>query len=210
MSLLSKLFHYVLLTTSKYKIDESHGISHSMNVLHYANKLYESEVIDYPILKKHEKLIYVTAVLHDMCDKKYVNEKEGLIEIEEFLEDGDKLNDIEINASKHIMDTMSYSKVIKNGFPNLGCYQKAYNVVREADLLTAYDFDRCMIYQMNRNNCDMIDAYHNAKELFKNRVFKHNEDNLFLLDYSKIESIRLHNLALERMNAWKKIIRINL
>ena len=37
---------------------------------------------------------------------------------------------------------------LKNGFPDMGEYQTAYNIVREADLLCAYDFDRCMIYQM--------------------------------------------------------------
>jgi len=68
MSLLSKLVHFVLLTTKKYQIDESHGLSHSMNVLHYANKIYESEIENYPILKNQEKLIYVSAILHDMCE----------------------------------------------------------------------------------------------------------------------------------------------
>jgi len=206
MSLLSKLFHYVLLTTAKYSIDESHGISHSMNVLHYANKLYETEVENYPILKEQEKLIYVSAVLHDMCDKKYLNEKDGLDEIEGFLKDDNKLTPTEINISKQIMNTMSYSKVKKNGFPTLGGYQKAYNIVREADLLTAYDFDRCMIYQMSKNKYDMIDSYENARALFKERILMHNEDKLFLLGYSKIESVKLHSLALERMNVWKNLI----
>ena len=34
----------------------------------------------------------------------------------------------------------------------MGEYQTAYNVVREAALLCAYDFDRCMIYQMYIKN----------------------------------------------------------
>ena len=87
MSLLSKLFHYVLLASKKYNIDESHGLAHSMNVLQYANKIYQQEVLNTPYLKQHEKLIYVTAILHDMCDKKYVDEKNGIKEIEEFLQD---------------------------------------------------------------------------------------------------------------------------
>jgi HD superfamily phosphodiesterase len=206
MSLLSKLVHFVLLTTKKYNIDESHGLSHSMNVLHYANKIYEHEVKSYPILKNQEKLIYVSAILHDMCDKKYLDEADGLREIESFLQEEDALSPTEINMSKQIMSTMSYSKVKQVGFPIMGGYQKAYHIVREADLLTAYDFDRCIIYKINKNGGDLEDAFKNANELFENRVLKHNEDNLFLFDYSKRESVLLHEIALQRISGWKRIM----
>jgi HD superfamily phosphodiesterase len=206
MSLLSKLVHFVLLTTKKYNIDESHGLSHSMNVLHYANKIYESEIENYPILKNQEKLIYVSAILHDMCDKKYLDEAAGLREIESFLQEEDALTPTEINMSKQIMSTMSYSKVKQLGFPIMGGYQKAYHIVREADLLTAYDFDRCIIYKINKNGGDLEDAFKNANELFENRVLKHNEDNLFLFDYSKRESVLLHEIALQRISGWKRIL----
>jgi hypothetical protein len=206
MSLLSKLVHFVLLTTKKYGIDESHGLSHSMNVLQYSNKIYENEIESYPILKNQEKLIYVSAVLHDMCDKKYVDESSGLKEIEEFLQSENALTPTEINMSKQIMATMSYSKVKQYGYPIMGGYQKAYHIVREADLLTAYDFDRCMIYQMNKNGGNLEDAFKNANELFESRVLRHNDDGLFLFDYSKKESLVLHQLALQRINSWKKIL----
>jgi HD superfamily phosphodiesterase len=206
MSLLSKLVHFVLLTTKKYNIDESHGLSHSMNVLHYANKIYEHEVKSYPILKNQEKLIYVSAILHDMCDKKYLDEATGLREIESFLQEEDALSPTEINMSKQIMSTMSYSKVKQVGYPIMGGYQKAYHIVREADLLTAYDFDRCIIYKINKNGGDLEDAFKNANELFENRVLKHNEDNLFQFDYSKRESVLLHEIALQRISGWKRIM----
>ena len=47
-----------------------------------------------------------------------------------------------------IIGSMSYSKVKKNGFPELGDYQTEYNIVREADLLAAYDIDRAIIYRI--------------------------------------------------------------
>jgi HD superfamily phosphodiesterase len=206
MSLLSKLFHFVLITTNKYGIDESHGLSHSMNVLHYANKIYENEVTSYPILKNQEKLIYVSAILHDMCDKKYVDENSALKEIEIFLQAEHALTPVEINMSKQIMSTMSYSKVKEFGFPIMGGYQKAYHVVREADLLTAYDFDRCMIYNMNKNGVTIDEAFENARELFNKRVLLHNEHELFQFEYSKKESQILHIIALQRINFWKKMI----
>jgi len=193
--------------SKKYNIDDSHGLTHSMEVLQYANKIYEKESIEYPLLKEHEKMIYISAVLHDMCDKKYMDEKKGLKEIEQFLSDEDKCSVIELNIIKEIISTMSYSKVKKDGFPTLGCYQRAYHVVREADLMAAYNFDRCIMYKMNKNNGNFDDAYINAKELFENRVLKHNEDSLFLCSYSKDESVQLHNLALQRMTFWKHMIR---
>jgi hypothetical protein len=206
MSLLSKLMYFVLLTTKKYGIDESHGLLHSMNVLQYANKIYEHEVVNYPILKKQEKLIYVSAILHDMCDKKYLDEITGLNEIDNFLHSEHALHPIEINMSKQIMSTMSYSKVKVDGFPTMGGYQMAYHVVREADLLTAYDFDRCMIYKMNQNGGNIENAFIDAEDLFNKRVLQHNDHGLFLFDYSRKESIPLHNTALQRISAWRNMV----
>jgi len=206
MTLLNKLFNFTLYIASKYNIDESHNIMHSMNVLYYANKIFESEVTKSPYIKNQEKLIYVTSILHDMCDKKYMNEEEGIKNINEFLETDSFLTPDQLAISNQIMSTMSYSKVKKNGFPQLGDYQKAYNIVRESDLLTAYDFDRCLIYQMHANNDNYLDAFNNAEALFNNRVLKHNEDELFLLDYSKYESIVLHQQALDRIAFHKRMI----
>ena len=213
MSLLTKLFQYVLLTSSKYNIDETHGVSHSMKVLQFANNIYEAERFKHPILQQQEKVIYVSAILHDMCDRKYVNEEEGLLSINNFLKD--KLTPDELYATKKIISTMSYSKVKKSGFPDLQEYQMAYHVVREADLLSAYDFDRCMLYNMrcqvkNNGSTDevkIMDAYNDANELFNKRVLAHNKDRLFVTDYSKERYLELHIDAMRRMNAWKRIMK---
>jgi HD superfamily phosphodiesterase len=193
-----------MFTSAKYSIDESHGLSHSMNVLYYANQIYDSEVFQKPYIRDQKRIILVAAVLHDMCDKKYMNEKEGIKEIEYFLED--KLKPVEIEVVSDIMSTMSYSKVKKNGFPDLKEYQTAYHIVRESDLLTAYDFDRSMIYHMSTVGVSLEDAYVNAKEIFLSRVLKHNEDNLFFTEYARKESISLHTQSLYRMLYWKNII----
>lgn len=204
MSLLTKLFNFVLLTSAKYNIDESHGLSHSMDVVHNAHKIYENEVPLNPYLLQQENIILTSAALHDMCDKKYMNEYEGIKLIEDFLKD--KLDNEEIEITKKIITTMSYSTVKKNGFPSLGMYQHAYHIVREADLLSAYDFDRCMIYKMNTHNYSIQDAFTDAINLFKNRVYKHNDDNLFITEYSKELSVILEKKSHERINNWKKIL----
>jgi len=205
MLLLSKLLKFVLFTSQKFNIDESHGIGHSMDVLHFAHNIYESEVHTNPFLKKHENIIYVSAIIHDMCDKKYMNQDDGIFEIEKFLQKKLPVNDID--AVKQIISTMSYSYVKKNGFPILGEYQHAYHIVREADLLTAYDFDRCMAYKLHLNGGDIDDAFEDSLDLFNHRVLQHNKDNLFLTDYSLLKSRELHMQSLQRIQNWKQILK---
>ena len=204
MSLLSKFFSFILFISNKYNIDESHGIRHSMEVLQFTSEIINSELLCNPQLKEQEKVIYASALLHDMCDKKYMDEKEGIKEIQTFL--NDKLTSQEIDVTSLIISTMSYSKVKTNGFPtNLGKYELAYHIVREADLLSAYDFERCMIYNIHRLNGDFDTAFIDAKHLFENRVFKHNEDKLFITNYSKQISLSLHANALTKINSWCKL-----
>jgi HD superfamily phosphodiesterase len=193
------------MTSQKHNIDESHGLSHSMNVLRFASEIYETESNKFPIVKQHEKIIYVSAALHDMCDKKYMDQDEGITEIDNFLED--KLDPMEINVVKLIISTMSYSYVKANGFPNMGPYKTAYHIVREADLLSAYDFDRCMIYNMNRKSGNLEESFQDANLLFANRIFKHNEDGLFKTQYSLKKSLELESTSLQQIGTWKKLLK---
>lgn len=204
MYFFTKLINFVLLASSKYNIDESHGIIHSMNVLHFAHEIYEAELPKNPRLYENQKIIYTAAVLHDMCDKKYMDEHEGISEIAKYI--GSDFHDYEVDAISSIIGTMSYSKVKKSGFPKLGPYQHAYHIVREADLLAAYDFDRCMIYDLRQKEVDMWGAYQHANELFEKRIFKHNADKLFVHDYAKQKSLELESIALQRISAWRKIL----
>jgi len=206
MSLFGKLFQFVLLQSAKYNIDESHSVGHSMNVLHYSHEILNSELELHKYLLKDEKLIYISAIIHDMCDKKYVNVDNGLEDIQHFLKD--KVSSDELEASKKIISTMSYSYVKKNGFPDLGLYQPAYHIVREADLLSAYDFDRSVYYHLYRTTNNIEEAFSNANDLFQNRVFRHNDDGLFLTDYSKIKSVELEGIAHKRIISWRKMLKI--
>jgi len=204
MRLLSKLFKFVITTSVKYNIDESHGLSHSMNVLQNSHNIYESELVNNPELYKMKKIIYVSSVLHDMCDKKYVVESDGINNIQDFLED--KLSNNEILHVKNIVSTMSYSTVKRCGFPDLGEIQMAYHIVREADLLSAYDFDRCMIYKMYNDGSDIKHAFDDAVDLFYNRVFQHETDKLLITKYSKDLHYKLKEIAINRIIVWDKIL----
>ena len=201
----NSIFNFILLTCRKYNIDESHGLLHSMDVLDKTNNIINYD----PTLNKKKafldkEIIYTSALLHDMCDKKYMNETEGITNINNMLKE--HISQKEIQAVHDIVGTMSYSKVKKKGFPDLGKYQAAYHVVREADLLCAYDFDRALIYHMYRKNSDFQQAYRESIELFKNRVFKHEKDNLFTYDYSKQQAMELKKHSLQRIRQWKRIM----
>jgi HD superfamily phosphohydrolase YqeK len=187
-----------------FNIDESHAVKHSMDVYNYANKIYQHELITRPILEKQKEIIYVSAILHDMCDKKYMSEKEGIMLIKKHMLDYMPVSNIDVMS--HIISTMSYSKVKSNGFPNLGEYQLAYHIVREADLLTAYDVDRTVIYGIYQEGLTYDKSLQRASHILETRVLKYIDDNLFVTDYSKKEAIKLHIKAEIDLDNLKKII----
>ena len=203
MVALNDLFMFVLTMSRKYNIDSSHSESHSMDVLHFAHENYKSQLDMFPYLEEQTNVIYSATVLHDMCDKKYMKQDDGIKEIEQFLHD--KLNPEEVYYTKRIMETMSYSTVKKNGYPDLGDYQMAYHVVREADLLSSYDFDRSMIYHMNKGN-NLTNSYYNALDLFGNRVFNYNTDKLLLSDYAQKKSFQLNIKSINQIYSWNRIL----
>ena len=178
---------------SKFNIDESHALKHSIEVFNFANKIYDSEIENDSSLVECKNIIFASAILHDMCDKKYMNEEEGIAEIKRFVQL--YMTEDEINAVVSIITTMSYSKVKLNGYPNLGKYQMAFHIVREADLLAAYDIDRCLMFSMFNDKLSYTDALCKAKILFVNRVLTYRSDNLFVTEYSKSLSKTLHNKA---------------
>ena len=203
-NLINAGFKYVVETSKLYNIDESHALKHSMEVYGLAKKIYESEVLKNSILEQQQAIIFMAAIGHDMCDKKYMDEKEGIRKYQDYLSEYMTRADLEIMGQ--IIGTMSYSKVKVNGFPELGEYQTAYHIVREADLLAAYDIDRCIIYTIYRNNCSYTDALKVAVELFDNRVFRMRQDRLFKTVYSKKESLKMHKKAKKDVEQLIKIL----
>ena len=205
--ILSELFQYVIAISTKYGIDESHSLGHSMRVFQFANKIAAEEPLykNCPdLFEEQQPIIHAAAILHDTCDKKYRNEKEGLAELREFLRP--MMIDPHISITIDIINTMSYSKVTKYGMPDFGEYQTVFNIVREADLLDAYDFDRSMIYHMNRSKRPIEDAYANAHDLFEKRVLRHMDDGLLLTQYAIRSHPELSRHAILRINEWKRTL----
>ena len=203
-TIVNAAFNFVIFTSNKYNIDESHSLKHSIDVFNFANKIYNSEINKSPFLLEQKDIIHASAILHDMCDKKYMNEGDGVLNINKYMEP--YMPQTELKVVSDIISTMSYSKVKKNGYPNLGNYQLAYNIVREADLLSAYDVDRCLIYQMMHEKFNYSDSLKLVYDLFENRVLKYRGDNLFITNYSKSKSYDLHAKAVEDLLEMKKLI----
>lgn len=222
-SFFDSLLQFVVATSVKYNIDESHGLGHSMDVLYYANKIFDAEIALNPLdlVATHERIIYTAAVVHDMCDRKYMDDVgEGRARIDHLL------TELKVPVSERrvvidIVDSMSYSKVKDTGFPSHGEYQRAFHIVREADLLSAYDFDRCMLYQMHNMSkmtssssaCsadsasgDMESAFKDAETLFRVRMFRHKADGMLTTQYAQDNHDLLVTRATERMNSWRATI----
>jgi len=204
-SLINHAFNFVVQTSKKYNIDESHALKHSMDVFHYANQIYSHELIKNPFLLEQQEVIYVASIIHDMCDKKYMNEEKGVEEIKVYMQDYMSLGNL--NAVCDIVSTMSYSKVQLCGYPDLLEYQTCYHIVREADLLAGYDVERCIIYQMMHEKYNYSDSLQKMMELFDKRILKYIKDELFITEYSKQESKLLHIKALKDIQYVKRLIR---
>jgi len=192
-TIVNRAFQFVIISSEKYHIDESHALKHSLDVYHYANQIYNSEKTNHPYLEEQHPVICASAILLDMCDKKYMEEAYGLREIQKYM--ADYMSTEHIHAMSDIISTMSYSKVKVCGFPNLENYQLSYHIVREADLLSGYDVTRSIIYQMMHEKYNYTNSLYMANELFNHRAFHYLSDNLFVTDYSKQLATSLHSDA---------------
>ena len=172
--LLDQAFLCVMEMCKQYKIDESHSTKHSLDVLTFAKHLCVPEV-------SHQlRVIYVAAIVHDMCDRKYLDEDIGTSSICKYLVHF--MTQEEIDAVLMIITNMSYSKVKKRGFPILNEWSTAYHIVREADLLASYDIDRCIIYGMMKEHLGYSKATQRAKELYEMRVMNYIMDGMFITE----------------------------
>ena len=91
------------------------------------------------------------------------------------------------------------------GFPDLKEFQLSYNIVREADLLCAYDLDRAIIYSIIHNNQSFSQALNNTIDLYYERMDNHIKDNLFKTDYGLSTAQILHNESNQRIEELKQL-----
>tara|TARA_B100000282_G_C31677551_1_gene465135 strand:+ start:500 stop:1138 length:639 start_codon:yes stop_codon:yes gene_type:complete len=205
---IGNIYGFIVAMTRKYGIDETHGVRHSMNVYEYSQKIFAKEVKKVPMLIDQERLIYTSALLHDLCDHKYIDEREGKKEIGNFLMT-QSYQEKEIKEISKIISTMSYSKIKVSGVPNHGDIQKAFQIVRESDLLDSYDVDRCILYDMLKKDTRFEKSYENAKLIFDERMFKYLDDYHIVTEEGRKLAENLEIQSKNRIEEIKKSISNN-
>lgn len=205
---MNSIISFIMTQTAKYNIDESHSLNHALNVLDYSKKIYDDEVILHPKLENQQHIIYTSALIHDTCDSKYMNEKSSIDEITTFL-DANSYSHCDIENIINIITSMSYHKIKQNGFPSLADCQEAFHIVREADLLASFDFNRAILYALHRQNLSYIDSFYESKNLYYNRMDKLVDDNLFLTSFGKQEALVLGDKAKKDIENIENIIKMS-
>jgi hypothetical protein len=171
-------------------------------VYRYAEQIYQHELKSNQEIETLYDIIIFSAALHDMCDYKYIDQSTGIQRIINFLDLNLELDYNSINLICKIITNISYTKIKKYGFVQFESEleQLAFNIVREADLLTAYDFDRSIIYAMANKKMLWSDAINETVRYFKARVLTQISDKLFITKYGLEQAQMLHNQALSKIN----------
>lgn len=203
MSQLEQIIKFINDTCLQYNIDDSHDLRHSLEALGWSEQLTKGRTLS----PKSLQIIHLSCLLHDMCDKKYMDEAMGLDRIRTFLKDVLEVEEDILEAVVFIINTMSYSKVIKYGYPQFTEEEKeieyCYHVVRNSDLLCSYDPERCINYQI-RCGGSRKEGIKKMLELFDNRILKLIDNNYINLDESKVYAIELHDKVLVELEKYKK------
>ena len=171
---MNRLYDFVEQMCKDYNIDESHDLRHAKDCVQTAYS-----ILDYDITSDEKEVITYAAALHDCVDKKYANVAEASERVRTFLlQEGWPQERVQVILD--IINTMSYSylkKQMVDGkavFPNHGVYQRAYHIVRQADLLCSYKVERCYLYQKHiAPTMPEEEVWKRVNALFQSRVFKY-------------------------------------
>jgi hypothetical protein len=172
---MQKVYEFIEKCCLEQGIDDSHGLIHSKHTVEWAELLMDS----LNVYEDERKFVMYGAALHDMCDSKYIEVEKGQAIIYQWLLDTGWEPDV-ANALIQVIGSTSYTKLkqarIKGEivYPTHGKWQRAYHIIRHADLLDAYKVERCMLYNMHIHpEMASSDAWKVVSTLFENRVFNY-------------------------------------
>lgn len=198
---IDKIKSFIEQTCISHNIDDSHGLEHSIQTLEWSLML--TKYITHS--SKESSIIQLACLLHDMCDKKYMDECEGMKNIITFLKYELETQDDVLEAVVFIISTMSYSKVIKYGYPDFrgdNSLEFCYHIVRNSDLLGSYDPERCIGYQI-RCGGSRRDGIIKMLELFDNRILTLIKDGYINIEPAIKYANELHKKALVELDKYK-------
>jgi HD superfamily phosphodiesterase len=192
--------NFVKKYCKKYNIDKSHNEHHSKEVLYWA--LDTMKNMNTTFRKTELNVISEACILHDMVDSKYRG-ADGE-HVHNFLKQ--KYNTEETDAVMNIINTMSYSKIMKQDrvvFPEWidhSPYKRAFHIVREGDLLSSYNIARMIEYRIAQNMpINMI-----KKEIpifYHKRMAKLVDQGHFVHDPSRERAKQLDSIAQLKLDA---------
>lgn len=167
--------------------DGSHDIHHAINVAKNVTCIHKQD-------GDLQKLAIIAALLHDTCDKKYVDKEKALSDIKGFLTNhlpSDDVDDI-LSAIQHI----SFSSLRINGPPQLNSRSmQIWRIVSEADMLEAIGvtgFIRTLMYQGHKEN-----NLEDARAYMSEQLVPH--CNVFIQEKNVREEARLRTLSMKHL-----------
>lgn len=175
---------FVMDTCFDNHIDISHNLHHSHQVKELGFLIAQQ---DYHLNRKQQETLYLSCMLHDMCDAKYVPRIQGILDISNFLR---KHCSMDVHDGVlNIITTMSYNQIVSSHghiqYPNwLQCehnFKEVFHITREADLLTSYDMKRMVHYKHDRLGfIYSSDIYEDIMDTVENRMSQLISRNLFV------------------------------
>ena len=198
----TQLYSFIDELCRDYNIDESHNLIHSKDCVEFAHK-----IMDYNCTAEERQVIIYAAALHDCVDKKYVNVEVASKRVHDFLLSQGWSKDM-AGVVLRIITSMSYSMLNaqKVGstcvFPDHGPWQRAYHIVRHADLLCSYRVERCYQYQRHLDpNMPSVECWEKVEKLIQRRVFRYVSDGWITLTRAQAlvpELVRKAQIVLDK------------
>ena len=150
-----QVYDFIFSMCKRYHIDYSHNFHHSFQVFQLGDTIAKR---DYCLTQNQHTVLFLSCVLHDLCDDKYTHTCQSTLDISNFL-----INKLQVpyyihDSVMNIITSMSYSKIVqKDGkvvFPSWldkeKQFHEVFHITRESDLLTSYDLKRMIHYKHER------------------------------------------------------------
>lgn len=199
------MWEYAERQVKEYNFDSSHDMEHFVNVFYYVSYLISQGERyslpwcgDHPDGKKRSRRIVLQAAfLHDLIDRKYVDEKDAIIRLRrEFIDqnypDADMIDVIDI------ITHMSFSKRKERrnqGKEDFKSKSDALAIVCDADILDAYRPERVIAYQNSKYPNDPETARKWSKTILVKRVLRYLPENYLFTATARKIAEQMHKLV---------------
>ena len=187
ISLIPIVEKFVEEKSQYYNIDMSHNLHHSLRVKEIG---FVIAARDHHLNTRQKEILYMSCMLHDMCDAKYIPHIQGILDVSNFMRNQCGVSMLTHDAVMEIITSMSYSQIVKPDgtvkYPmwlstEQNGWGEVFHIARQADLLTSYDMKRMIHYKKEKlgfhYSCDI---YQDVVGTLDTRMNKLIDKGLFL------------------------------